>query len=87
MYQAYTQERMARMHEVAAIVYAHSDPQKASGFLSQCMDELFPEAALNKDLSVEAKQKELEAFTKKTIALVPIPGTEEGFKLEISDSK
>lgn len=87
MYEAYTQERLAKMHEIAAIVYAQSDPKKASSFLSQCMDELFPEVALQKDLTIEAKQRELDAFSKKKIALVPIDGGAGGFKLEMADAK
>lgn len=87
MYQAYTQERMAEMHKVAATVFAQSDPKKASEFLRQCMDELFPEVATAKDLSIEAKQKELKAFSEKEIALVPMPGTKDGFRLEVSEKK
>lgn len=86
MYQAYTQERMADMNRVAATVFAATDPKKASEFLGRCMDELFPEIALHKDLSVEAKQRELDAFTKKKISLVPIAGSE-GLQLSISDKE
>lgn len=87
MYQAYTQERMAEMHKISAAVFAPNDGKKAMEFLGKCMDELFPEIALHRELSVEAKQKELDAFSKKRVALVPIPGTNEGFSLSISDEK
>ncbi len=49
------------------------------------MDDLFPEMVGNKNLTVEAKARELAEFSKKTIALVPIAGMEDGFRLKIEE--
>jgi GTPase len=51
------------------------------------MDDVFPEMEGKKDLTVEAKAKELAEFSKKVVALVPMAGHEDWFRLKIEEKK
>jgi len=84
MYEAFTQERMAGVHQTAAIVFASIDPKKSSEFMSQYLDSLFPEADLTKGKSTDDKIRQLEEFSKNEVKLVPIPGMSEGFSLQVN---
>lgn len=84
MYEAYTQERMATVHQTAAIVFSSVDPKKAAELLGEYMNAVFPEVGLSKEKTTEAKIKELEEFSKHEVKLVPIPGLEEGFSLQVN---
>lgn len=61
------------------------DPKKAVEFLTSFMDDIFPEVAGKKEQTAESKEKELAAFAQKTISLVPIPGGEDLFRLNIEE--
>jgi len=83
----FEQERLAALHALTAQVFAGSDQKKASEFLMKFMDDTFPEMAGKKELTIEQKAKELAEFSKKTIALVPMKGHEDWFKLDIQEKK
>lgn len=78
---------MASLHGLTAQVFAGIDPKKAAEFLTMYMDDLFPEMSGKKDLTVEAKARELTEFSKKVISLVPMAGDEDWFRLKIEEKK
>lgn len=87
MYRRFTQERIAALNALATQAFAAADPQKAATFLSEYMEATFPEMELKakKDLSVDAKIKELQGYFGKDFKL--LQDAEGKLSLDISERK